>query len=44
MDLHLRGRSALITGGSKGIGRAAAESRAAEGCDLVLVSRTLATL
>ena len=44
MDLHLRGRSALISGGSKGIGRAAAESLAAEGCDLVLVSRTLATL
>lgn len=44
MDLHLRGRTALITGGSKGIGRAAAESMAAEGCDVILVSRTLAEL
>jgi hypothetical protein len=44
MDLQLRGRTALITGGSKGIGRAAAESMAAEGCDVILVSRTLAAL
>ncbi len=44
MDLLLRGRTALITGGSKGIGRAAAESMAAEGCDVILVSRTLAAL
>lgn len=40
MDLRLAGKCALITGGSKGIGRAAAESFAAEGCNLVLVSRT----
>ncbi|MCU0984520.1 MAG: SDR family oxidoreductase [Acetobacteraceae bacterium] len=44
MDLQLRGRTALITGGSKGIGRSAAESMAAEGCDVILVSRTLAAL
>jgi NAD(P)-dependent dehydrogenase (short-subunit alcohol dehydrogenase family) len=44
MDLQLRGRTALITGGSKGIGRAAAESMAAEGCDVILVSRTLTAL
>jgi NAD(P)-dependent dehydrogenase (short-subunit alcohol dehydrogenase family) len=44
MDLGLRGRTALITGGSKGIGRAAAESLAAEGCDVILVSRSLAAL
>lgn len=44
MDLHLRGRTALITGGSKGIGRAAAESMAAEGCGVILVSRTISAL
>ena len=39
MDLGLRGRRVLITGGSRGIGLAVAEALAAEGAAIGLVAR-----
>jgi 3-oxoacyl-[acyl-carrier protein] reductase len=44
MDLQLAGKSALITGASKGIGRAATEQLAREGCNVIMVSRNAADL
>lgn len=40
MDLRLRGKKVLITGGSKGIGLAIAREFASEGCNIALVSRS----
>jgi short-subunit dehydrogenase len=44
LDLNLAGRTALITGGSKGIGLAIAHTLAAEGCNVHLAARTASEL
>src|ERR1700722_7510557 len=44
MDLQLAGRRAVVTGGSKGIGKAIASALASEGCDVGIVARDERTL
>jgi NAD(P)-dependent dehydrogenase (short-subunit alcohol dehydrogenase family) len=44
MELGIKGRVALVTGGSRGIGKASALELAKEGCNLVLSARTQSDL
>ena len=40
MDLGLQGKKAIVTGGTRGIGRAIATLLASEGADVAICART----
>ena len=44
MDLQLQGKKAIVTGGSRGMGKATARQLAREGCDVAIGARTEAPL
>ncbi len=44
MDLNIKGKTAIVCGASKGLGRGCAEALAREGVEVTIVARTLETL
>lgn len=44
MDLRLQGKTAIVSGGSKGIGKAVARQLAREGVDVAIAARNMAAL
>ena len=44
MDLELAGRAAIVTGGSRGLGKAIARELAMEGVDVVICARATGPL